>query len=130
MSAGAVLQAAVASALEGALAGFAVFDAPPVRGGVPHAIVEEPVLADWSTKDWTGREARVAVTLVDAGERPVRVRDAIGVVEDQMAALARDIGGGWRVATVTLVRSRLVRSGADRWRATIEYQVRMHRMDG
>ena len=46
----ALLVAAAVARLKGlaGLASVAVFDAPPVRGGLPHAVVEEPVIADAS----------------------------------------------------------------------------------
>jgi len=54
-----VLQAAVVARLNAVL-DVSVFDAPPVRGGLPYAVVDEPVLSDWSTKTWVGREGRAA----------------------------------------------------------------------
>ncbi|WP_380783625.1 DUF3168 domain-containing protein [Sphingomonas sp. R86520] len=103
-----------------------VFDAPPVRGGLPYAVVDEPVLSDWSTKTWVGREGRVLLTLFDEGERPVRVRSLLAVAEEGLEAVAPDLGEGWRVVRVALVRSRVLRVG-DRWRGTSEFLVRMYR---
>lgn len=127
MSARALLQAAVVAALGPALPGVRVFDAPPVRGGVPYALVEEPVLGDWSTKSWAGFEGRVTLTLVDAGERPVRLRGLVAAAEDALATLAPAIGEGWRIVQFRLVKSRVTRGGSDRWSATSEYFVRLYR---
>lgn len=124
MSAGAVLQAAVVAALEGIVTAF---DAPPVRGAAPYAVVEAPVLADWSTKDIAGREGVVAVTIHDEGERPVRLRAIQGTAEDAVLELARDVGGGWRWVVLVLARSRMVRREGLRWVATSEFRVRMLR---
>jgi hypothetical protein len=105
----------------------AVCDAPPLRSARPYALVEEPLLADWSTKDLAGREARVTILLFDEGERPVRLRALAGEVEAAMAELPGDLGGGWRVAALALLRSRIVRDGERRWAAMTEYRVRMLR---
>ena len=80
MSAGAVLQAGVVARLADVL-DCAVFDAPPVRAAIPHAVVEDPVLGDWSSATWRGREGRLVVSLHDGGERPVRLRAALGAAE-------------------------------------------------
>lgn len=129
MNAHEAMQAAVVAALKaaGALGGVAVFDAPPVRAAIPYAVIEPPVLADWSAKDWRGREGRIAVTAFDAGERPVRLRVLAGAIEDAVEAIGPPIGAGWRVATIRLARSRLARAGADRWTATSEFTVRIYR---
>lgn len=127
MSAAARLQAALADALraaDGLAALTAVFDAPPVRAALPHATVEETVLADWSTKDMAGREGRAAVTLRDGGERPVRLRELAGAAEEAVLAMPRELGGGWRIASLVFVRGRVVREGQG-WTATSEFRVRM-----
>ena len=111
-----------------ALRAVAVFDAPPVRAALPHALVEEPVLADWGTKDWRGREGRLAVTLVDGGERPVRLRGLLAAVEDWLPDMPPDLGAGWRLVQLRFLRSRMIRSGqasGERWTGTAEFMVRM-----
>ena len=124
----AALQAAVVAALEGA--GVTAFDAPPVRGGLPYAVVEEAVLRDWSAVTLEGREGTLAVTFFDGGERPVRLRAAIDAAEAAVAAigpaLGPGLGGGWRVVQLRLQRSRVVRRG-ERWVGTSEFLVRMYR---
>ena len=134
MSAGAVVQAAVVAAVRHGLAGevSAVFDAPPVRSAMPYALVEEPVLSDWSTKDLPGREGRVSVLIHDAGEVPARLRDLAGKVEAAVAAMESDIGDdwdgdGWRIAALTLMRSRIVKQRDGHWTALIEHRVAMLR---
>ena len=127
MSVRAALQAGVLAAARAGVPGFALFDAPPVRATVPYGVVVNPVLVDWSTKDWTGREGRIAVLLHDAGERPVRLRAAAEALEDAVAAMPVDLGGGWRIASIRFVRGRLTRGAGDRWSATSEFTVRVYR---
>ena len=127
MSAGAVLQAGVVARLADAL-DCAVFDAPPVRAAIPHAVVEDPVLGDWSSATWRGREGRLVVTLHDGGERPVRLRAALGAAEAAVEGLDPLLSDGWRLVRAQLVRSRVLRVG-ERWRGTSEFLVRMYRED-
>ncbi len=127
MSAGAVLQAGVVARLADVL-DCAVFDAPPVRAAIPHAVVEDPVLGDWSTTTWRGREGRLVVTLHDGGERPVRLRAALGAAEAAVEGLDPLLSDGWRLVRAQLVRSRVLRVG-ERWRGTSEFLVRMYRED-
>ena len=128
-----LLQAAIKAALEdhAPLAGAvtAVFDAPPVRAALPHALVEEAVLTDWSTKDMTGREGRVTILLRDGGERPARLRALAGAAEDAIEAMPGALGEGWRIVSLVLLRSRIVREGDSRWMAASEYRVRMLRSE-
>jgi hypothetical protein len=117
---------------QGPLAGVAVFDAPPVRAALPYLVVEEPVCADWSTKSWAGVEARVAVTLFDAGERPARLRGLLAAVEAAVAVMPPALDGGWRVARVALARSRIAQvrgtgAGGDRWLGQAEFVARVWR---
>ncbi len=121
----AVLIAAVAARLRAcpALSGVTVFDAPPVRGGLPHILVEEPVLADWGAKDVRGREGRLAVTIAAGGERPERLRALLAAVEDGLPAMPAGLGEGWRLVQLRFLRSRIARTG-ERWTATAEFMVR------
>jgi hypothetical protein len=128
MSARALLQAAIVAQLRGAadLAGVAIFDAPPVRAAVPHLQVDEPVLTDRSGAALDGRDGRVTLWLRDGGERPLRLRGLVDAAEAAMRSLPADLGEGWRLAALSLARSRLARGG-DRWVATSEFQLRMYR---
>ncbi|MDP1027789.1 DUF3168 domain-containing protein [Sphingomonas sp. KR1UV-12] len=127
VSAREVLVAAVAARLKPLP--LTVFDAAPVRGSVPHAVVEEPVLTDWSATGFRGCEGRLVVTLHDEGERPVRLRGLLASVEDAVPGIAPVLGRGWRVAQLRLARSRLAMVAAGRWRGTAEFVVRMYRED-
>ncbi len=131
MSAREQLVAAVVAHLKAhpPLVEMAVFDAPPVRRAAPFALVEEPVLTDWSGTGWTGREGRLTVTLRDEGERPLRLRTLLATVEERVPTLPTVLGKGWRLVQLRLVRSRLV-SGGGGWSAGAEFGVRMYREHG
>ncbi|RYY47820.1 MAG: DUF3168 domain-containing protein [Sphingomonadales bacterium] len=129
MSVQAVVQAALVTALREIELELAVFDAPPVRASRPYALVEEAQLADWGTKDIAGREGRVSIALFDGGESPARLRMLVGAAEDAVAAMPRTLGEGWAVASLVLLRSRIVREGDNRWRATSEFRLRILRSE-
>lgn len=133
MSAAMVLAEAIRTALTAhrpladELAG--VFDAPPPRAATPHALIGEALLSDWGTKDMAGREARVVVSLHDAGESPARLRRLSGELETAVAGMPRAIGGGWDLASRVLLRARIERKGEGRWIATSDWRLRMLKAD-
>lgn len=126
MSAREALHIALCAALAEALDIVPVFDAPPVRMPTPYVVVEEPVLIDWSTKDIAGREGRVTIRVHDIGERPMRLRALAGLAEDALEMMDPELGEGWRMVTIALLRSRIVRA-KDGWTAMSEFRVRMLR---
>jgi hypothetical protein len=124
---GAQLQAALVGVVRDLVT---TFDAPPVRAAVPYAVVEDAVLARWGGAGIDGREGRVRIMLHDAGERPVRLRGLSAAVEAAVAGFSGDVGEGWRVVALRLVRSRTVRAGGgERWTATSEFAVTIYRED-
>ncbi|AQR74432.1 DUF3168 domain-containing protein [Sphingomonas sp. LM7] len=133
MSAHAILSAALVQALAGhaPLAGAlnGVFDAAPARAVRPYAVVEEAVLVDWGTKDMAGREGRLAVGLFEAGEDRARLRVLTEHAAAAVAGLPRELGEGWRIASLAFVRSRIVREGDGLCAAVVEFRVRMLRVN-
>lgn len=104
-----------------------VFDAPPQRAVRPYLLVDEAMLTDWSTKDQDGREVRTAVLVRDSGATRQRVRALAADVEAAIAALPAALGGGWRIVSRALVRTRVVDEGASGVTAVVEHRVRMLR---
>ncbi|MCP3735041.1 DUF3168 domain-containing protein [Sphingomonas sp. RP10(2022)] len=127
MSAGEVLRAALLAHLGGVVR---VFDAPPLRASMPQVVLDDPVLAAADAAGVRGRVGTIAVGYADDGESPVRLRALIAVVEAAMDGVPADLGGGgWRLATLRLTRSRLWRGKSDRWVAMSEFAVRMYRIN-
>ena len=128
MSAESVVQAAALVAVR-AVAGLnGVYPGAPIKATVPYAELGDVLSIDWSVKDRAGRELRIGVTVRDASDTPVRVHLLAEGVCDAIEGLPRDLaddGGGWRVASVTLVKSRAAGGPAGRWTATVEYRVRV-----
>ncbi len=104
-----------------------VFDAPPTRATRPYLLIDDPVTTDWSTKDQDGRELRTSVLVRDSGSSRQRVRALAADVEAAIAAMPAAPGGGWRIASRVLVRSRVVDEDASGVVAVVEHRVRMLR---
>lgn len=101
-----------------------VFDGAPAEQPLPYVAVGDGQTSDWSTKTEAGREVRVVLAVVDDGEMPSRLHRLIAACEAAVESMAR-VTDGWRVASVTLVRSRVVRERAGRWVGWLEYRVRV-----
>ena len=129
MSGAQLLRGAMTAALTDAIGAevTAVFDAPPLRSAMPYALVEEAQLSDWSTKDMAGRAGRVSVVIHDAGEQPERLRGLAERAEAAIGAIPSALDDGWRIAALTLTRSRIVQQGERHWSALIEFRVGMLR---
>lgn len=105
--------------------GMALFDAVPVRASVPQAVLGEPSDSDWGAAGIEGRELRVALTLTDEGEQPRRLRACVQAAE--AIGLAGALADGWRVAGLSVVATRMAKTGA-RWTASVEWRARLWRV--
>ncbi|CAN5418669.1 hypothetical protein BH10PSE15_BH10PSE15_13310 [soil metagenome] len=128
MSAEGAVQAAVLAVLRGDVtlsAGLnGVFEGPPIKATPPYAELGEMLSGDWSVKDRDGRELRLAVMLRDVAETSARVQGLAGAAGIAIEALPRELGD-WRVVSVALVRTRLLRPAPGRWTLMVEYRVRV-----
>lgn len=128
----AVLAAALAALRT--IGGLGVYEGPPVQAAFPYAIADAGLEADWSHKTGTGREVRLAVTIRDKGERPLRLRQLAGEAEAALAAVD-GILQGWRVVSFVFLRSRTVAVGGKSgtaaqppgWASVLEYRARLLR---
>jgi hypothetical protein len=126
MSAGAVLRAALLARLrdDPAVAVTRVVEGASARGTVPFASLRDLGATDWGTKDRAGREVRIAVTVRDDGETPVRAEAIAGAAEAAVLAMPRELPG-WRVASAVTVRTMVSAQGEGRWAAQVDFRVRM-----
>lgn len=121
MSAGGVLQAALAQALDsiGGLTG--VFDGPPARAAYPYAVIDAGTETDWSHKSGEGREVLCAVTLWD--EQPPRLHELADAAELRVTTLAGV--SGWSLVSIRMLRRRMIRDVAGPWAAAIDFRARL-----
>jgi hypothetical protein len=101
-----------------------VYDAPPIQAAFPHAIVTVDVESDWSHKSGKGRQIRIAATLHDKGERPLRLRRLTGAAEAELGRLGPELEG-WRLVTMQHLRTRTVKESEGRWAGVIEFRARL-----
>jgi hypothetical protein len=126
MSAEAAFQAALIAALQAAIGARinGIFDGPAAKATAPYAEIGELLSIDWSTKDRAGRELRSLVQLRDQAETAVGLQalacDADAAIRGMPPAL-----DGWRIASVALVRNRIVRANVGLWTALIEHRARV-----
>jgi hypothetical protein len=121
MSAGASLQAALASGI-GALGELTgVFDGPPARAAYPYAAIDASTESDWSHKSGGGREVLVAVTVWD--DQPARLQALADSVEAQV--LATSSTDPWQLVSLNLIRRRTIRDVAGPWATAIDFRARL-----
>lgn len=128
------LQAAISARLAG-VAGFSgVYDGPPLQAAFPYAVVEAGPESDWGHKSGPGVEARLGVTIRDAGERPLRLH---ALIDSARAALEADLDvEGWQLVALRWERTRCIREGRPapggveaQWVGAIDYRARLLRED-
>lgn len=130
--AGATLHAAAMIALQTTPGIGGVYDGVPLQEAFPHAVVECGPESDWSHKNGTGREIRLAVTVRDKSEQPARLRGLVAEAEAALETIAADLDG-WRLVTLQYLRNRVVREpqarsangAAPAWAGVIEYRAHM-----
>lgn len=101
-----------------------LYDDPPPRAAFPYVAIADCLSSDWSTKTETGREIRLALTVWDDGDRPARLHELMGHVEDAVAALP-DIIDRWRIASCVFLRSMIARDPAGPWAGMVEHRIRV-----
>jgi hypothetical protein len=106
MGAGETVAARAAAALKG-ISGLGVYDAPPLQAVAPYAVIEAGPESDWSHKNGVGRELRLALTLWDRGERPVRLRALTRAAEEALESVEGD-ADGWQIVSLHFLRERAV----------------------
>lgn len=129
LGAGETVAARAVAALK-AIAGLGVYDAPPIQAVAPYAVVETGPESDWGHKSGEGRELRLALTLWDRGERPVRLRALTRAAEAAVEGIegAAD-AEGWQLVSLHFLRERAVPPRAPAPNAltasVVEYRARL-----
>lgn len=121
MSAGAVLQAALAASIGTTSELTGVFDGPPARAAYPYAAIDASTESDWSHKSGGGREILVGITLWD--DQPARLQALADAVEAK--ALSVQVGASWQLVSLGLIRRRTIRDVAGPWATAIDFRARM-----
>lgn len=126
------LQASLLRTLQG-IGGLGAFDGAPVQAAFPFALIEPGFESDWGHKSGEGREVRIAISVRDQGERPMRLQRLLRMAASRVnSALTVE---GWQLVTFVTLGSRIVRdrdatakagAGAVQiWAGIIEFRARM-----
>ena len=102
----------------------AVAEEAPSRTSLPWLAVAASASADWSTKDRTGREVRVALELHCRGDTPGGAAALVAAIEARIAALPSD-QAGFSVVTSQFLRARAEQRGESRRAIFLEYRLRL-----
>jgi hypothetical protein len=85
-----------------------IYDGAPLQAIVPYAVIGDMAGNDWGTKDRAGRELIITLSLYDRGENAGRLALLASAIHTAIGALPRQLGG-WNIASMVPLRSRLVR---------------------
>ena len=102
----------------------AVTEEAPSRTALPWLAVAASASADWSAKDMTGREVRIALELHCRGDQPGAAADLVAAIEARIAALP-SVQAGLQVVTVTFLRARAEMRSANTRAVLLEYRFRV-----
>lgn len=102
----------------------AVVEEVPSRTALPWLAIAASASADWSTKEQTGREVRVALELHCRGDRPDTAAALIGAIENRIAALP-SAQAGFHVVTTQFLRARAEQRGANTRAILLEFRFRL-----
>lgn len=102
----------------------AIVEEAPSRTALPWLAVAASASADWSCKDRTGREVRIALELHCRGDRADSAAALVSMIEARIAALPPD-QDGYRVITTQFLRARAEQRAANTRAVLLEYRFRV-----
>ncbi len=102
----------------------AIVEEAPNRTALPWLAIAASASADWSAKDRTGREVRIALELHCRGDRPDTAASLTAGIEARIAALPA-AQAGFRVVSTQFLRARAEQRAANTRAILIEYRFRL-----
>lgn len=111
-------------ALAGAL--NAIAEEAPLRAPLPWLAISASASTDWSTKDLTGREVRIAIELHTRGDTALGDAALVAAIERRVESLPADqSASGFRVASLVFTRSRAEQRGEAARATLLEWRARL-----
>jgi hypothetical protein len=101
-----------------------VAEEPPVRASPPWLGIAASASGDWSAKDRSGREVRVALELHFRGDDPATGGALAQAIESRVQALPR-AQAGFEVVTAVFLRARVEQRPGNLRAALFEYRFRV-----
>lgn len=102
----------------------AVVEEAPSRTALPWLAVAASASADWSTKEQTGREVRVALELHCRGDQSDAAGILVARIEKRIGLLPAD-QATFQVVSTTFQRARAEMRGANTRAVLLEYRFRL-----
>jgi len=102
----------------------AVIEEAPSRTALPWLAIAASASTDWSAKDLSGREVRVAFELHCRGDQPGTAADLVAVIEQRIESLPHS-QAGFDVVTIRFLRARAEQRGESRRAILLEYRFRL-----
>ena len=102
----------------------AITEEAPSRAAPPWLGIAASASADWSTKDRTGREVRIALELHCRGDDPGTAAATAQAIEARVEALPRG-QAGFEIASTTFLRARAEQRPANVRAVLLEYRFRV-----
>ncbi|MFM5947918.1 MAG: DUF3168 domain-containing protein [Novosphingobium sp.] len=102
----------------------AIVEEAPSRTALPWLAIAASASADWSAKDRTGREVRVALELHCRGDKPGSAAGLTEAIESRIAALP-PAQSGYQIVTAQFLRARAEQRGANTRAVLLEYRFRL-----
>jgi hypothetical protein len=100
-----------------------VAEEAPLRASPPWLGIAASASTDWSTKDRTGREVRVALELHVRGDEPAGSMNLAQAVESRVWSLPTQ--PGFEVANITFLRARAEQRPGNTRAVLLEYRFRL-----
>ncbi|MFM5883931.1 MAG: DUF3168 domain-containing protein [Novosphingobium sp.] len=101
----------------------AIVEEAPSRTALPWLAISASASADWSAKDVTGREVRVALELHCRGDQPDAAGALVAAIEARIAALPAG-QSTCQVVSITFLRARAEMRAANTRAVLLEYRFR------
>lgn len=102
----------------------AIVEEVPSRTALPWLAIAASASADWSTKDKSGREVRVALELHCRGDQPDTAATLVSAIEARIEALPRSQPSS-AIATIQFLRARAEQRPANTRAVLLEYRFRI-----
>ena len=102
----------------------AIVEEAPSRTALPWLAISASASADWSAKEVTGREVRVAFELHCRGDEPASAAELVAAIEARIASLPAE-QGSVRVVSTTFLRARAEMRAANTRAVLLEYRFRV-----
>ena len=101
-----------------------VAEEAPSRAAPPWLGIVASASSDWSTKDRSGREVRVAFELHCRGDDPGTATATTQAIEARIGALPRD-QAGFEIASIAFLRARAEQRAGNVRAVLLEYRFRL-----